>query len=115
VLGQNITITGALTPCDNTSIINVQYFNSNTTETLSCPVASNGTFTISIQPSASGTWAILAEAPETEALWKTNSPQFLVNVKEPPLYVKYSLYILIALVVSCAVGGAVWFLKFRNK
>ncbi|MCL5877852.1 MAG: hypothetical protein M1540_08590 [Candidatus Bathyarchaeota archaeon] len=115
VLGQNVTLIGTLTPFDNQSVINVQYFNSNSTETISCPVAADGTFTINIQPTDSGTWAILAESPETETLWKTGSPQFLVNVKEPPLYVKYSLYIIIGLVVSCAVGGVVWFLKFRNK
>ncbi len=115
VLGQNITLTGILTPYDNQSVINVQYFNSNTTETISCPVDEDGSFTVNIQPTDSGTWAILAESPETETLWKTGSPQFLVNIKEPPLYVKYSLYIIIALIVSCAVGGAVWFLKFRNK
>jgi hypothetical protein len=115
VLGQNITLTGTLIPFDNQSVINVQYFNSNTTETISCPVDEDGSFTINIQPPDSGTWAILAESPETETLWKTGSPQFLVNVKEPPLYVKYSLHILIALIVSCAVGGVVWFLKFRNK
>mgnify|MGYP005860687591 CR=1 FL=1 len=114
-LGQNVTLIGTLTPFDNQSVINVQYFNSNTTETISCPVTEDGTFTINIQPTDSGTWAILAESPETETLWKTGSPQFLVNVKEPPLYVKYSLYIIIALIVSCAVGGAIWFLKFRNK
>ncbi len=115
ILGQNVTLIGILTPCDNSSIINLQYFTSNATETLICPVAANGTFSTSFEPAASGTWAIIAESPETETSWKTSSSQFLVTVKEPPLYVKYSLYIIIGLVVSCAVGGAVWFLKFRNK
>jgi LPXTG-motif cell wall-anchored protein len=39
----------------------------------------------------------------------------VVTVNEPPIYVKYSLFIIIGLVVALAAGGAVYFLKFREK
>jgi hypothetical protein len=115
VLGQNVTIEGTLTPCEETSTVTVQYFSSNTTETLTFPVAANGTFTGTYQPMTAGTWAVLASSPESQTLWGTNGPQLVVTVKDPPIYVKYGLYILIGLVVVCAVGGVVYFLKFRNR
>jgi hypothetical protein len=36
-------------------------------------------------------------------------------VTEPPIYVKYSLFIIAGLVAAFAVGGVVYFLKFREK
>jgi hypothetical protein len=115
VLGQNVTITGTLTPSDESSTISVQYFSSDTTDTLTFPVAADGTFTGTYQPATTGTWAILANSPETQNLWGTDGPQLVITVKEPPIYIKYGLYILIGLVVMCAVGGVVYFLKFRNR
>ena len=113
-LGQNITFTGTLTPCDNQSIVNFQFFTANASETISCRVLENGTFTANYEPTASGTWAVAAIALETPTLWAYSSSQFIVTVNEPPLYVKYSLYIIIGLVVALAVGGVVYWLKTRN-
>jgi hypothetical protein len=115
LLGQNVTITGTLTPSDESSTISVQYFSTNTTDSLTFPVAADGTFTGTYQPAATGTLAVLANAPETQNIWGTDGPQLVVTVKDPPIYVKYGLYILIGLVVACAVGGVVYFLKFRNR
>jgi hypothetical protein len=115
VLGQNLTITGTLTHCDNQSSVTVKIFNANNTESLLCPVLSDGSFTCSFQPSSSGNWSIVANSPETQTSWSCGSSQLLVTVKEPPLYVKYSLYIIIGLVAASAAGGVVWFLKFRGK
>ncbi len=114
-LGQNITITGSLTPNGENSIVIVQFLSSNTTESVACPINQNGTFTASLQPETTGTWAIMATSLETPTTWRCDSGQLLVSVNEPPIYVKYSLYIIIGIVVMCAVGGAVWFLKFREK
>jgi len=114
-LGQNITITGTYTPNAENATVEVQYFSSNATETLICPVAADGSFTGSFQPDSPGTWCVLAKSPETHTHWATTGPQLIVSVNEPPVYVKYSLYIIIGLVVALAVSGAVYFLKFRNR
>jgi hypothetical protein len=34
---------------------------------------------------------------------------------EPPVYVKYSLFIIVGFVAACAIGGVVYFLKFRGQ
>lgn len=114
-LGQNITITGTLTPNTNSSVVNVQFFNANTTQAVDAQVNSNGSFSASFKPNISGDWRISASSPETKTTWRCDSEQLMVIVKDPPIYVKYSLYIIVGIVVACTVGGAVWFLKFREK
>jgi hypothetical protein len=114
-IGKNITVTGTLTPCDLNSVVNIDFMSATETQTISCLVASDGTFTGSFGPQTAGDWSVLANAPETPTSWTANSSQFMVTVKEPPIYVKYSLYIVIGLVVALAVGGAVYYLKFREK
>ena len=39
----------------------------------------------------------------------------MVTVTEPPIYVKYSLFIIAGLVAALAAGGVVYFLKFRER
>ncbi len=114
-LGENVTITGILTPNDNDSMVEVQFLSSFSTETVNCIVNGDGTFTASFKPDSAGVWAVNAASTETQTSWRCDSGQLTVTVNEPPIYVKYSLYIIIGLVVACAVGGAVWFLKFREK
>ncbi len=115
VLGENITVTGQLTPTENASNVEVQFFSSNSTQTVNCTVGESGNFTGSYKPDSSGMWAVSASSLETPTSWRADSGQVMITVKEPPIYVKYSLFIIIGLVAVSAVGGAVWFLKFRNQ
>jgi hypothetical protein len=115
ILGENITIAGTLTPNDNSSKVKVQFLSANSTETITCIVSDNGTFIASYKPDSSGVLAVSATSSETPTSWRSDSGQLEVTIKEPPFYVKYSLFIIIGLVAASAVGGAVWFLKFRGK
>ena len=114
-VGENITITGTLTPTYNNSRVKVQFSTSNTTQTVNCTVSAYGNFTASFKPGSSGVWAVSANSPETTTAWRCDSEPLAITVNEPPLYVKYSLYIIVGLVAASAVGGVVWFLKFRGK
>jgi hypothetical protein len=114
-VGQNITITGTLTPSDADSAVDLQFMSSTETQTLTCEVSANGTFTCSFGPQTAGDWSVLAKSHETDSAWSANSSQYIVTVTEPPIYVKYSLYIVIGLVAACAAGGAVYYLKFRGR
>ncbi|HLN88790.1 MAG TPA: hypothetical protein VK253_01880 [Candidatus Binatia bacterium] len=114
-LGENITVTGKMTPNDNSSRVKVQFYSSNSTQTLNCTVSQNGTFMATYKPGTSGLWAVSATSPETQTSWRVDSEQLALTVSEPPFYVKYSLYIALGLIAASAVGGAVWFLKFREK
>jgi hypothetical protein len=115
-LGENLTVSGTLKPSVNDSKVVVQFFSANQTEELTCKVYGNGTFKGSFAPATAGNWSVLANSPETKSTWRSDSQQLIVTVKEPPIYVKYSLYIIIGLVAALAAGGAVYYLKFmRNR
>ena len=114
-LGENITITGNITPNCNNSKVKVQFSTSNSTQIINATVTQNGNFTANFKPDSSGVWSVSATVLETQSSWRCDSEPLTVTVNEPPIYVKYSLYIIIGLVAVSAVGGVVWFLKFRGK
>jgi hypothetical protein len=113
-VGQNFTVTGTLTPYSDESTVTVQFFTSNSTKIVDCD-ASNGTFTATIQLDEAGTWAVSAIGAETSTAYICDCGGLLIEVKEPPLYIKYSTEILISLVVISAVGGALYYFKFRPR
>jgi hypothetical protein len=115
LVGQNITVKGDIKPSTTGSVVNIQFMSANETEILNCTVAADGTFTGSFGPQTAGNWSVIATAQETKTAWFTISSQFMVTVNEPPLYIKYGLYIVIGMVAACAVGGAVYYLKFRGR
>ena len=78
-------------------------------------MAANGTFTANFAPAGLGEWAIAASSLESKTAWGCDGDQLIFTVNEPPIYVKYQMFIVIGLVVALAVGGAVYFLKFRGK
>jgi len=114
-LGENITIAGVLTLNDNYSSVEVQFSSANATQTVDCVVSSNGTFVATFKPSSSGLWAVSATSPETQTSYRCDSQELTVTVTEPPIYVKYSLFIIVGIVAAFAVGGVVYFLKFRER
>jgi hypothetical protein len=114
-LGENMTVHGNLTPAITDSLVNVQFSRSNSTQTLNCTVSHNGTFTANFKPATSGNWSIIAFMDENDMSWRCDSQPLTVQVDEPPLYVKYGLYIVIGLVAASAAGGAVYYFKFRER
>jgi hypothetical protein len=114
VLGQKIVVTGTLTPNFKDSKVNVQFANAKSVETLNCTVTSNGAFDASWKPDASGLWAVTASSPETQMTYSSYSQELTVTVTPPPLYVKYSLYLIIGFVALVAVGVVVYFLRSRR-
>jgi hypothetical protein len=114
-VGENITLTGNLTPTDNASIVKVQLSSSNSTQTKDLILNQNNTFTASFKPDASGIWSVTAASLETQTSWRCETDPLTITVNEPPFYVKYLLFIIIGLAVASGVSGAVYFLKFREK
>jgi hypothetical protein len=114
-LGENITISGYLTPNYNDSMVEIRFSNTNFTQLINSTVSSDDYFTASYKPSASGTWAVLATSPETQTSYRCDSQQLTITVNEPPIYIKYSLFIIIGFLAIIAASAAVYFLKFREK
>lgn len=114
-LGENIIIKGVLTPNYNDSRIEVQFSSVKSTQTVNCNVSSDGTFATSFRPDASGLWAVTATCPETPTSYSCYSQQLTITVTPPPLYLKYSLFIIAGLVAAMAAGAVVYYLKFRES
>ncbi|MCW4024044.1 MAG: hypothetical protein NWF01_03300 [Candidatus Bathyarchaeota archaeon] len=114
---ENITVQGILSPMDKTS--NVSLFfdkgSANSTIAVTCQLSSNGSFVASFQPESSGLWYVLASCPETSSAFSCQSQNLTVEVAEPPIYIKYSIPIIGGLVAAGAVGGVVYFFKFRER
>jgi hypothetical protein len=114
-LGNNITITGLLTPNSNDSLIEVQIASFNSTQTEEVPVLNNGTFVASLKPRSSGLWAVSATSKETNSSYRCDSEELAITVTEPPIYVRYSFVIIAGIVAASAISGAVYFFKFRKR
>ncbi len=114
-LGQNITVSGVLSPVTNTSTVKLLIFGTNYNQTLSCIIMPDGSFGASFKPPNSGNYSITATSPETPVSFRAESPELFFSVAEPPLYIKYSIPIIGVLVAISVIGGLLYFFKFRSR
>jgi hypothetical protein len=114
---ENITVYGIVSSLGNNSNVNLFFDKrtANSTVAITCQLASNGSFVASFQPDSSGLWYVLASCPETSSAFSCQSQILSIDVAEPPIYIKYSLPIIGVLVGAGAVGGVVYFFKFRER
>ncbi len=56
--GDNITITGNITPSGNSSTVNVQFSSSNSTQIVDATVTQNGNFTATFKADSWGAWSV---------------------------------------------------------
>jgi hypothetical protein len=114
-IGDNITVTGLITPENESLPVDVQFFGANTTEQVECETYDNGTFTASFKPDATGLWAVQATSAETDTVYQCESVELLVHVEDPPFYVTYGLFIIGGAVGGSVAGAVVYLKKFRNR
>ena len=114
-IGENITIIGNLTPNYNSSIVEVQFSSTNNTQIIESLPKSNGTFVVSFRPESLGLWAVSAFSNETQTSYRCDSQELIITVIDQPAYIKYSLFIIAALIAVSVVGGVVYFIRFRKS
>jgi hypothetical protein len=114
VLGKNVTVSGTLTPCFNGSVVYVQFATANAVKNVNCTVSADGKFIVSWKPTAAGQWAVTASSRETQLAFAGYSQELTLTVMPPPLYQKYSMFIIIGFVALMAVGGVAYFLSSRR-
>jgi hypothetical protein len=114
-IGDNITVTGTISPLNESVPVSVVFSGVNTTEKVECAPSENGTFTASFLPDMLGPWDVHAESAETGAVYGCVSLEVIVSVVEPPFYVTYMLYIVGGVVGGIVAGVAVYLRKFRNR
>jgi hypothetical protein len=112
---ENVTLNGFLSPKMNFSAVTIQINGLDFNDTVACPIGSDGSFTASYQLPIPGNYSITASIQETNFTYNSISQELFIKLAEPPLYVKYWMYILVCIVVISVVSGVIYFLKFRNR
>jgi hypothetical protein len=115
MLGQSLKITGTITPYVNDSEVEIQFASVNAVKDVSCIVKNDGTFSTDWKPSATGVWFVTAMSNETQLAYDGISQKLTITVTPAPLYIRYSLYIIIAFVAFVAVCAVVYFLRARQS
>jgi hypothetical protein len=112
---ENLTVVGLLSPCSSASSVAVRVDNGNSTRETNCILNNDGSFTCSLKLPSAGTYYIYASSPESNSQFAALSQEIKVTMGEPPLYIKYQLYLIIGLVAAGVAGGLVYFFKFRER
>jgi len=113
-LGENITVRGYLTPSVEKLPTTVYFTSANESKQIMCYTLANGTFTASFRPETLETWKAQAKFGEDEFRYESSSSQLTIRVEEPPLLVKYSLYIGGGIGVIAVIGVIVYWKKSRG-
>ena len=114
-LGENVTVNGLASPITNTSMVKLEILGSGYNNTLTAIPSKNGSFAASFKPPNSGNYSIFASMPESPASFAAYGQELLFYVAEPPLYVKYWIPILGAVVAFSVFGALLYFFRFRGR
>ena len=116
-LGENITVTGNLTPANSGMPISLYFTSGNESETVVVYTLQDGSFTASYRPDVSGEWSVQARFFESDSVYGSITSELLVQVDEPSFFAVYSLYIAIGAggSAAAAVVSIVFLRKWRGK
>jgi hypothetical protein len=111
-LGENITVLGNVTPAAAISIA-VYLSSSNVTKQMICYTKADGTFTASFRPESIGIWEVQARFEGDTFLYESASSSLSVEVKEPSIAMKYSVYIAGGIGAAVLVGVVIFWRKSK--
>ena len=92
-IGENITLTGLITPPSENLSITLIYTSTNGTFQQTVYTFANGTFTASFKPAAEVDWLVQATFEGNNMLYGSSSLSLKFNVEPPSFLSQYSMYI----------------------
>jgi uncharacterized protein with LGFP repeats len=115
-LGENITVTGNLTPVSSGMPITLYFLSGNESETATVYTVQDGSFTASYKPAVSGEWTVQARFFESDSMYTSITSELPFQVDEPSFFAVYSLYIVIGAggSAAAAVAAVVFMRKLRS-
>jgi hypothetical protein len=113
-IGENITVTGQLTPAGRSLRITITFVSINITKSMVSYTLENGSFSASYKPEILGTWRMQAFFAEDGSMYESTSSLLTATVNEPPIIVKYSLYIGGGVGAIIIIGVVVYLKKSRE-
>jgi len=110
-LGENITVSGILTPEVEGAKVLVSFETQNFTEHVACYTLENGTFTASFRPENVSVWTVQAHFNGDIDSYACESESLTARVEEPTFIMKYSLYLGGGIGSGVAIAGVIVYLK----
>jgi len=113
-LGDNVTVRGFVTPAVENLPIIVQFDSVNNTKQMLCYTQPDGTFAASFGSENVTSWAIQARFNGNDLFFENTSPRVTIDVNEPSILQKYSLYIGGGIGAIAVVGAVVYWKKMKD-
>lgn len=110
--GDNITITGILTPAAKGMLVTIHFLSSNETQEVVCTTLDDGSFSGNFVSQTTGTWLVSASFNGTATVYDSETPTVTLSIEET-LLTKYSLYIFGGFGAATAVGIVLYIRKSR--
>jgi hypothetical protein len=114
LIGENITVTGLITPPSENVSITLIYTSTNGTFQQTANAIANGTFTASFKPPAEVDWHVQAVFEGNNMLYGSSSPSLKFTVEPPSLFSQYSMYIFAGAGAGIAITAIVYVAKRRE-
>jgi hypothetical protein len=112
--GENITLTGLITPpSENLSITLICTFANGTVQQTVYTIA-DGTFTASFKPSMEGDWIVQAVFEGNNMLYRSSSSSLKFKVEPPSFLSQYSMYIFAGAGAGIGIAAFVFIRKRRG-
>jgi len=92
-IGENITLTGLITPPGENLTITLVFTFINGTFEQTAFTQDKGTFTVSFRPSTQGNWMVQAVFKGSNMLYESSSPSIRFKVNPPSFLSQYAMYI----------------------
>jgi hypothetical protein len=113
-LGDNVTVRGFVAPAVENLPIIVQFDSVNNTKQMLCYTQPDGTFAASFGSENVTSWAIQARFNGNDLFFENTSPRVTIDVNEPSMLQKYSLYIGGGIGAIAVVGAVVYWKKMKD-
>jgi len=113
-VGQDVAITGVLKPGIEGLAVTVVFATTNISRESVVYTTMNGSFKTNFQTNATGAWTVVANFEGDDSVYPCSSTELMVKVEEPTFLMMYGLYIGGAVAAAGAIGGVIYFKKFRE-
>jgi hypothetical protein len=113
-VGDNVTVRGFVTPAIESLPIIVQFDSVNDTKQMFCYTQADGTFTASFRSENLTTWEVQARFDGNGLFFESVSSRETIDVNEPSILQKYSLYIGGGIGAITIIGAVVYWKKMKD-
>ena len=113
-IGENISITGYVTPATENLPITIICTSVNETLMQTVYTLANGTFKASFKPTTEGEWTVQATFEGSSTLYGNSSKTLKFKVEPPSFLSRYSIYIFAGIGAAACIAAIVYVKKFRE-